>query len=315
MPELEPPGAGPGAVGVIVPVRGASPFLDEALDAILAQEPSDTVVVDDASEEPVTLPAAAARHCRLVRRAARGGPAGARQTGLEALSTDLVALCDADDVWEPGKLAVQLAALDANPGAVLCFGRATVVGPDGTPTGERWAEPAPGPRGRDDLLPSMYERDLVPTSSVVLRRDALRAAGGFASQTPYMAEDWDLWLRLLAGGATFVCEPAARVRYRRHAEGLTADLVQLARGSRQIHERHAGLVSAEARESAIGRDCITLARGEVRRRDYRSARAALRKAATHTRLEPRERVLRMLLTVPGVRAALGRRGPYSPGAQ
>ena len=297
---------------MIVPVRGRSPFLPQALDAILAQEPapSDVVVVDDASEEPVTLPRGAAGRCRLVRRAARGGPAGARQAGLEALSTELVALCDADDAWEPGKLAAQLAALGAHPRAALCFGRATVVGPDGAPTGERWEEPEPGFLDQADLLPLMYDRDPIPTSSVVLRRDALEAAGGFASDVPYGVEDWDLWLRLLAAGATFVSEPAARVRYRRHGSGLTADLENLARGSLEIHERHAGLVAPGLRAVVRARDLTTLARGRIRRRDYAGARAALREAASHAPLPPRERALRVLLTLPGVRGALGRRRPY-----
>lgn len=315
MPEPAPVGLDTETVGVIVPVRGQTPFLPHALEAILGQEPppADVVVVDDASPDPVALPDKALRRCRLVRREARGGPAGARQTGLEALRTALVALCDSDDVWEPGKLAAQVAALSEHPDAALCFGRATVVGPDGAPTGERWEEPDPGPHSPDDLLPLMYDRDPIPTSSVVVRRDALEGAGGFASSVPYGVEDWDLWLRLLASGATFVCQPEARVRYRRHGSGLTADLENLARGSLEIHERHSHMVGSEVREEARARDLTTLARGRIRRRDYAGARAALREAATHADPSPRERGLRLLLTLPGVRGALGRRPPYASG--
>ena len=173
-------------VGVIVPVRGQSPFLAEALAGILAQQPppADVVVIDDASPEPVVLPESAEAGCRLVRREARGGPAGARQTGLEALRTGLVALCDSDDVWEQGKLSRQLDALAGHPRAALCFGRATVVGPEGDETGERWEEPAAGEHRPDDLLPLLYERDPLPTSSVVVRREAVRGAGGFESAVP-----------------------------------------------------------------------------------------------------------------------------------
>jgi hypothetical protein len=145
---------------------------------------------------------------------------------------------------------------------------------------------------------------------VLVRRDAVEEAGGFASDVPYGVEDWDLWLRLVGTGATFVCEPAARVRYRRHAAGLTADLENLAAGSLEIHERHAALVSPAVRDAARARDLITLARGRVRRRDYAGARAALREAGGHAGLAPRERALALLLAVPGVRGALGRRSPY-----
>ena len=298
-------------VGVIVPVRGESPYLVEALDAILGQEPppADVVVVDDASPEPVALPGGMLSSCRLVRREARGGPAAARQTGLEALRTALVALCDSDDVWEEGKLAAQMDALERHREAALCFGRATVIGPRGAATGERWEEPPAGVHDLDALLPMLYESDPLPTSSVVLRRRAVQEAGGFASDL-YHCEDWDLWLRIASGGGTFVCEPAASVRYRRHASGATADLVDLARGSIEVHERHAALVAPELRARALARDHTTLARGLVRRRDYAGARAALREAAELERPRLRERALAMTLAVPGLRAALGRRAPY-----
>jgi hypothetical protein len=107
-----------------------------------------------------------------------------------------------------------------------------------------------------------------------------------------------------------VCEPHAVVRYRRHASGLTADLEKLARGSIEIHKRHAQLVTPDVRDAALARDYTTLARGRIRQRDYEGARAALHEAASHARPRPRERMLRLLLSVPGLRAGLGRRRPY-----
>ena len=300
-----------GEVGVIVPVRGRAPFLSEALESIVRQEPppADVVVVDDASPEPVALPPGARGRCRLIRRERRGGPAAARQTGLEALRAPLVALCDSDDAWEPGKLAAQIAALERNGEAALCFGRATIVGPDGRETGERWSEPRPGLLERAELAPLLYVCDPVPTSSVVLHRAALDAAGGFASDM-HLAEDWDLWLRLVARGERFLCEPAARVRYRRHRGGLTHDTLALAQATIEIHERHATLVEPRLRASVRAADLRALGHGRIRQRDYAGARAALREAAGHAPPPPRERALALLLALPLVRSALGRRSPY-----
>src|SRR5947208_10766406 len=130
------------SLGVLVAVRGPAPYLAEALDSVLAQAPPPdaVVVVDDASPEPVRLEPAHARRCTLVRREQRGGAPAARDTGLERLSADLVALIDADDAWRPGKLAAQLAALEAHPEAAACFARARVVDGASRPTGERWEE-------------------------------------------------------------------------------------------------------------------------------------------------------------------------------
>lgn len=297
-------------VGVVMPVRAPAPFLDEALEAVLAQRPApeEVVVVDDASPEPVALDPDHAARCRLLRRERQGGAPGARDTGLAALDTALVALADADDVWRPGKLALQVQALEATPEAGLCFGRATVIDAEGRPTGERWQELPGGLLDARHLGPMLYVHNSIPASCVVLRRSELRAAGGFAGPPP--SEDWDLWLRLVSRDVCFYCEPGAEIAYRRHPRQLTADIAALAEASMKVHAAHAGLVDQATRRRVHGADLVALARGRVRQRRYAEARAALTEAAGMAPLGSRERILRGLLAVPGLRAALGRRAPY-----
>jgi glycosyltransferase involved in cell wall biosynthesis len=249
------------SVGAIVAVHGWAPYLAEALDSVLAEGPGTVMVVDDGSPEPVKLHPDHAGRCWLVRRDERGGPAAARATGLAELGeADLVALCDADDAWEPGRLAPQVEALLIEPGAALAFGRALVVGPDGQPTGERWPEPAAGPI--DPV--ALYEANPIPTSSVLLRRSSLDAAGGFAGPVE-VAEDWELWLRLARAGGVLLCVPEATVRYRRHPGALTADVEALAHAQQTVHELHADLVGPEVRGRAAALDRAAIAAGPVRR--------------------------------------------------
>ena len=254
-------------IGVIVPVHGFVPYLAEALDCVLGQDPAPTavVVVDDASDEPLALHPDHAGRCALVRRDVCGGPAAARASGLQALEPDveLVALCDADDAWAAGKLATQLAALERFPDAGLCFGRAVIVGADGRPTGERWAELAAGLHAGAELQARLYTSNPLPTSSVLLRRAALEAVGGFSSPVR-LAEDWDLWLRLAAAGYGFVFDPEAVVRYRRHPGGLTADVAALARCQLELHREHAALVAPAVRERALAADAAALRAAERR---------------------------------------------------
>ncbi|MGH2841584.1 MAG: glycosyltransferase family 2 protein, partial [Solirubrobacteraceae bacterium] len=91
--------------GVIVAVHGWAPLLAEALDGIIEQDPrpDEIVVVDDGSPEPLSLLDEHAPYCRVVRHAECRGLAAARATGLAELGTELVALCDDDDGWAPGK--------------------------------------------------------------------------------------------------------------------------------------------------------------------------------------------------------------------
>jgi glycosyltransferase involved in cell wall biosynthesis len=296
-----------------MPVRGPAPYLAEALESVLGHDPApdQVILVDDGSQPPISAPDGV----EVVRSAAPAGPAAARGAGLAALapSIDLVALADADDVWLPGKLTAQLEALAAQPGAALCFGRAEIVGPDGRPTGERWPELAPGLHTAASLRPVLFESNPIPTASVVLRREALAAVGGFDGGPPLRAgSDWELWLRLVAAGNAFVCEPRAVIRYRRHPGGVTYDVAALAEAGLAIHERHAAMADDELWRRVTARELTALARGRIRERRYADARAALREAAELERPALRERLLAAAAAVPGVRAALGRRDPYRP---
>jgi glycosyltransferase involved in cell wall biosynthesis len=298
-------------VGVIVPVRSPSPWLGEALESVLSQDPAPdgVLVIDDGSEPPLELPDVAEGRVELLRHERSRGPAAARDTGLERLGTDFVALADHDDVWESGKLAAQLAAFRLHPEADVCFGRAEVIGPDGRATGESWEELPAGLLEPAVLGPRLYELSPVPASSLVIRRDAIAAVGGFASPTP-LASDWELLLRLVAHGSSFVFEPKARVRYRRHTGGISRDVAGIAESQIAIRELHAELAPEDVRRRVRARDLVGLARGRVRQRRYAEARALLTEADELEPLGGRERALRALLAVPGVRGALGRRDPY-----
>jgi len=298
-------------VGVIVPVYGEGPYLPETLDSVFAQvpQPDQVVVVDDGSPEPVSLPARHEARCRLVRRPQRGGPGPARATGLEALQSGLIALADADDVWEAGKLAAQLQALGHDPGAAVCFGPVTVVDRAGAPTGERWDWPAGAPLDGEQFVRRLFEHNPIALATTVIRRDRLVAAGGFHAPAP-LAEDYDLWLRLAARGERFLYEPQARVRLRRHDRSLSWDIAALASSLLTVREVHAGLVDPVLARRMRALDLRAYAQGSIRRRGYADARRALAQAAELEPPNARMRALAAAVRVPGLRGALGRRYPY-----
>ncbi len=282
------------AVGVVVAAHGWAPYLAEALDCVLAEDPAEVVVVDDGSPAPLELHPDHAARCRLLRREVRGGPGAARNDGVAELTArvDLLAFCDADDAWTAGSLAPRVAALDAEPALAGVFGTALVIGPDDRPTGERWPAPAePLLHGPEQI----YAHNPILTSSVVLRRESF---GRFDACYP-SAEDWELWLRLLADGGVLRHVPEAVVRYRRHPGGLTSDVLGLARAQRRLHEAYGGHVSAEARAAAARADAEGEAAGLLRAGRFADARR---------RRSPGPR--RALLAVPGLRGLAGRRDPY-----
>jgi glycosyltransferase involved in cell wall biosynthesis len=75
----------------------------------------EVIVVDDGSDDDTAAVAAGFGPPVRVVTQARGGPASARNRGLEEARGGFVAFIDQDDLWRSDKLALQLAAFDADP--------------------------------------------------------------------------------------------------------------------------------------------------------------------------------------------------------
>jgi glycosyltransferase involved in cell wall biosynthesis len=105
------------SVTTVVPTRDRPELLRAAIDAILNQQYAghvDVVVVYDQSEPDHGLERAEQhRRVRVISNDRSPGLAGARNTGILTATGDLVAFCDDDDEWLPGKLAAQVSALTA----------------------------------------------------------------------------------------------------------------------------------------------------------------------------------------------------------
>lgn len=103
-------------VTVIVPAFNAADTLGRTIRSILGQDggPPHLMVVDDGSTD-ATGEVARQLGAQVVR-SERRGPGGARNTGIAAARTALIAFCDADDAWPLRRLADDLAQFNAAAG-------------------------------------------------------------------------------------------------------------------------------------------------------------------------------------------------------
>jgi glycosyltransferase involved in cell wall biosynthesis len=110
-------------ISVMIGVYNCAPYLAEAIESALAQDydPLELIVVDDGSDDGSGDVARSFAQVRTIRQENQGNGA-ARNTAVEAATGDLFAFLDADDRFTPGKLRVQKAALDADPGLDMVFG-------------------------------------------------------------------------------------------------------------------------------------------------------------------------------------------------
>lgn len=216
-------------VSVVVPCYNAERYIGATLDAVLAQTGAEleVIVVDDGSRDgSAALVERAYPQVKLIRRA-NAGVAAARNTGIDAATGDWVAFCDADDIWLPGKLAAQFAAMQAVPGCRMSY-TAWHVWPSAEPLppaallAELQAAAGDEARWRGAtgwLYPELLLDCVVWTSTVLMQRSLLAEIGGFPTDLR-IGEDYDLWLR--ASRVTRI-ERVARpfALYRQHPQSIT----------------------------------------------------------------------------------------------
>jgi len=103
-------------VSVIVPVWNMERYVGEALRSVFAQtyRPLEVIVVNDGSTDGSAHVARGFVEVILLDQAHQG-VAAARNLGLERSRGELIAFLDADDLWEPEKLTLQVAWLNDHP--------------------------------------------------------------------------------------------------------------------------------------------------------------------------------------------------------
>lgn len=188
---------------MILPVRNGLPWLPGVFASLYAQTRRDfeIIVVDDGSVDGTGAWLRRERDPRLRIVAGPGrGLAVALNVGLDHAAADLVARQDADDLSHPGRLERQVSFLDEHPDVSVLATCADYIGPDGELLDNDWTrtirsqqDVATTPEALADLLPLTCG---LVHGSIMMRASAVRAVGGYRDDYP-VAEDYDLWLRLL----------------------------------------------------------------------------------------------------------------------
>jgi hypothetical protein len=227
-------------VSVLIPCAPKASYLAETLRSIEKQTYQDwnlVLVLDgecaENREAAKVLPADRVRI--LVTPRPLSGPAVGRQIGLEQCASELIALCDADDLCEPERFERQIAEFDRRPELGLLSTWARRFDSD---TGEDRG-PMHCPTDPQELARKLLLFNPLTTSTVMMRADVARKVGGFV-EAAVRVEDYDLWLRFL-GVADVAALPEELVRYRLHGHQYSTGRVI---GPQSTLIRHAKVAAA-----------------------------------------------------------------------
>lgn len=247
-------------VGVVVPMFNSERTIAATLRSICGQthRKLDIVVVDDGSTDgsPAVVAAWRERDPRIrLLQQANAGVAAARNAGAASTGAQFLAFVDADDLWAPTKIELQLNALQSGGPAVgLVYCWYASIGCD-----DRVVTYGPQPLDEGWVLERLFAANLIGNGSTILvRRSAFEAVGGYdpslRARGADAAEDFLICLRV-AEKAEFRVVPRYLVGYRQVPGSMSSNSLRMFRATemalaqyRARFPKHAGEIDAHLQE-------------------------------------------------------------------
>jgi glycosyltransferase involved in cell wall biosynthesis len=272
-------------VSIIVPAFNCAAYIGEALDSVFLQtfEDYEVIVVNDGSPDTPEIERVIDGYKdRLIYiRQKNQGPAAARNTAILRASGKYLALLDADDLWFPQYLALQLRILEDNPSIDMVCADAEIIG-DSVLAGKTFFELWPSEE------PVTFEKLLnmncaILTMGVVAHRQVLIQAGLFDTSFR-RSEDYELWLRLAYEGKRISYNNQVIGKHRYHGASLAADVRRLIESQVRVYKKwlakeglsqETRILIAQQIQSCNARLALQQGRQELLNGNYVEAREAL----------------------------------------
>lgn len=195
-------------VSVIIPVYNCERYLAQAIESVLAQtyQPTEVIIVDDGSTDSSSAIARSYKEINYIYQCNQG-VAAARNTGIAASQGQFIAFLDADDLWTPKKLEVQVTYLLKRPRVGYTIGRQ-----------QNFVDPE-----SNSLTPaaiSQLESEQLGLATLVARRAIFKQIGGFDASYR-VASDFEWIIRAKDAGVTMTIVPEIVLHRRIHSSNMS----------------------------------------------------------------------------------------------
>jgi glycosyltransferase involved in cell wall biosynthesis len=188
-------------VSVIIPAYNSAAYLADAIQSVMAQTFRDIeiIIIDDGSTDQTSRIMSAYSNRVVYIRQANQGPSAARNRGISLSKGKYLAFLDADDLYLPDKMRLQVDYLEAHQEIDLVYS-------DGVrfkiSQGNEIVLPL-STTGEVDIIraaPSEYifylmTHNIFPIHAPLVKRECIVKVHGF-DETLTACEDWDLWFRI-----------------------------------------------------------------------------------------------------------------------
>lgn len=207
-------------IAVVIAAKNASNFIGEALDSIVDQTvlPEEVVVVDDGSDDDTMsviesyleeLPM-----LKMVKNPSDSGISKARNIGNEQVSSDYIAVLDADDLFDHNAISNYKDFIRENPKVDLVYADTSVFRRTKC-SAVRMSYPEFS--STKEAIRNTLGRPLLPFkhSSMIYRTTAIQKLDGY-SEMLEIKVDIELFLRFLSNGMIVRHMPSSTSYHRKH---------------------------------------------------------------------------------------------------
>lgn len=205
-------------ISIITTTYNADQFIGSTISSILAQDYTnfEHIIVDDGSSDHTIQKIRSINDPRIrCIEAGRVGRGKALNIAFHESRGDFIAIQDADDLSHPDRLRIEVKCLKKNEYISLLGTGEIIISSDENVV---WKE-AHLQNGMidnvDDVSKYLVYYNPISHTSVIMRRKALEAVGGYNESRKNLF-DWDLYIRLAASGHRIARLPVPLIAKRRH---------------------------------------------------------------------------------------------------
>ncbi|GHU79985.1 alpha-1,3-rhamnosyltransferase WapR [Bacteroidia bacterium] len=216
-------------VSIIVPCYNHEKYIEECILSIVNQtyRNIELIVIDDGSKDnsPAILEKLQKQYGFFLEVQSNRGLSSTLNKAIRNYSHGkYIAGCGSDDFLALDRIEKQVGYLEAHPEYALVCGKAQTVDENGKIIeGFSIIDPITDPV-KDLTFESLIERNPIPSSSVMIKKEVWVACGGYNEKT--IVEDLDLWLKV-AWRYKLGYMDDYFVYYRWHGQNITADTVKM----------------------------------------------------------------------------------------
>jgi glycosyltransferase involved in cell wall biosynthesis len=219
-------------ISIIIPAYNAEQTILETIKSAQQQTFSDfeLIVINDGSKDRTIEILQDVKDERLkIFSYENAGSATARNRGISHATGEFITFLDADDLWTPDKLELQLAALKQHPEAGVAYSWTCNI-----KEGEciHYVKPVFEGNVYENLLLCNF---ISNGSNPLIRREAIESVGEFDT-TLKSSEDRDYWLRIAARWH-FIVVPKAQILYRLSSSSKSNNLERMKQASLMALEK------------------------------------------------------------------------------